>query len=175
MDASSSKTNVNEMCMGRPSDETLEREDDDRNIKHMVVPSDFENLEGKSDPSFHTLEDWLQHEAERFRPIHITLSESSAALTVRADVPGVKEEDLRIKVEPDRVMITRKPAIAKRYWTGFSVSCPDETSRVFELPSPVTVNKVRIAVKDGVLELDLAKASAGAAPERTEGGESCAN
>jgi len=161
MDASSPKTNTNEMCMGRPSEETLEREDDERIARNFVAPSDFENPMSRSGPPLHMLEDWLEHEAERLRPIHISLSESSDALSVRADVPGVKEEDLRIKVEPDRVMITRKPAITKGSWTGFSVSCPDETSRVIELPSPVTVTKVRIAVKDGVLELDLAKAELG--------------
>jgi HSP20 family molecular chaperone IbpA len=161
MDESSTKTNVREMFMGRPSDETLDREDDDRKVRNFVVPADFENPESKSGPTLHMMEDWLEHEAERLRPIHISLSESSTALAVRADVPGVKEDELRIKVQPDRVMITRKPAITKRSGIDFSVSCPTETSRVIELPSPVTVNKVRIAVKDGVLELDLAKAESG--------------
>jgi len=161
MDESSTKTNVNEMFMGRPSDETFDREDDDRKVRNFVVPADFENRGGKSGPTLHMMEDWLEHEAERLRPIHISLSESSTALTVRADVPGVKEDELRIKVQPDRVMITRKPATTKGSGIGFSVSCPNETSRVIELPSPVTVNKVRIAVKDGVLELDLAKAEPG--------------
>ena len=157
MDESSSKTNVNQVCMGRPSEETFEEDTDDRDIKQLVVSREFGSVESERDSSPHMLEEWLEHEAERLRPIHISLSESSVALTVRADVPGVKEEDLRIKVQPNRVMITRRPAIAKRSETGFSVSCPNETSRVIELPSPVTVNKVRIAVKDGVLELDLAK------------------
>ena len=175
MDASSKDTNSNQMNMGRPSEETLQREEDDCNLKDLVVSSEFGSPESRSGPSFHILDRLLEHEAERLRPIHISLSESSNALTVRADVPGVKEEDLRIKVQPDRVTISRKPAIARRFGTGLSVSCPDETSRVIELPSPVTVIKVRIAVKDGVLELDLEKASAGAAPQRTQGGETCAN
>ena len=157
MDESSSKTNVNEMCMGRPCEETFEEDTDDRDIKQLVVSREFGRAESERHSSPHLLEEWLEHEAERLRPIHISLSESSAALTIRADVPGVKKEDLRIKVQPSRVMITRRPAIAKRSGTGFSVSCPNETTRVIELPSPVTVNKVRIAVKDGVLELDLAK------------------
>jgi HSP20 family protein len=163
MDTSNPKMTSSGMCMGRPSEETL-AEDDDRIAKHMVVPGDFEGTESKSG---HILEDWLEHEAERLRPIHISLSESSDALTVRADVPGVKEEDLRIKVQPGRVMITRRPAVTRRATTSYSVSCPDEASRVIELPDPVTVNKVRIAVKDGVLELDLAKAEP-AEQERSE-------
>jgi HSP20 family molecular chaperone IbpA len=165
MEASAEKTTPSEMGMGRPSDETLAEEDDEPDIKNRIIPHDFESPENKSGPSVHMLEDWLEHEAERLRPIHISLSESSDALAVRADVPGVKEADLRIRVQPDRVMITRKPAIGKRFGTGLSVSCPGEKSRVIELPSPVTVNKVRIAVKDEVLELDLAKVE----PAKQEG------
>jgi len=157
MDESPSKANMNEMCMGRPSEESFEEDTDDRDIKQLVVSREFGSVEGEREFSSHMLEEWLEHEAERLRPIHISLSESSAALTVRADVPGVKKEDLRIKVQPNRVMITRRPAIPKRSGTGFSVSRPNETSRVIELQSPVTVNKVRIAVKDGALELELAK------------------
>jgi HSP20 family protein len=158
MDESPSKANMNEMCMGRPSEESFEEDTDDRDIKQLVVSREFGSVESERESSSHMLEEWLEHEAERLRPIHISLSESSAALTVRADVPGVKKEDLRIKVQPNRVMITRRPAIPKRSGAGFSVSRPNETSRVIELQSPVTVNKVRIAVKDGVLELELAKA-----------------
>jgi len=165
MDRPPQKTS--ELSMGRPSDEMLAEQIDELNLKDLVVSSEFGRPENRGIPSFHILENWVQRETERLRSIRISLSESSEALIVRADVPGVKEEDLRIKVQPNRVMITRRPAIAKRSGTGFSVSCSNETTRVIELPSPVTVNKVRIAVKDGVLELDLAKVE----PAKQQGNE----
>ena len=164
MEASTAKTTPSEMGMGRPSEETIAEDDDERYIKCRIAP-DCENRE--KGPSIHILEDWLKHEADLLRPIHITLSETSDALSIRADVLGVKEEDLRIKLEPARVMITRRPAMSSRFGAKYSASCSDEMTRVIDLPNAVTVNKIRITVRDGVLELDLAKAE----PARHEGTE----
>ena len=165
MEASAEKTTPSEMGMGRPSDETIAENDDERDIKRRVAPDDFENRE--KGPSIHILEGWLKHEADLLRPIHIILSESSDSLNIRADVPGVKQEDLKIKLEPARVMITRRPATKRRSGTIDSASCSDEMTRVIDLPNAVTVNKIGITVRDGVLELDLAKAE----PAKHEGTE----
>ena len=165
MEASAEKTTPSEMGMGRPSDEIIAEEDDERDTKSRIAPDDFENH--KKGSSVHILEDWFKHEADLLRPIHIILSESSDALSIRADVPGVKEEDLRIKLEPARVMITRRPAMSSRFGAKYSASCSDEMTRVIDLPNAVTVNKIRITVRDGVLELDLAKAE----PAKHEGTE----
>jgi len=165
MDASSPKTNVNETCMGRSSEETLEENTDDRDIKELVVSREFGSPESQRGSSSHVLENWIEHQAERLRPIHITLSESSDALTVRADVPGVNEENLKINVEPARVVITRRPAAMKGARTIYSAPCSGEGTHVIDLPNPVTVNKVRMGTHDGVLELDLVKAE----PAKQEG------
>jgi HSP20 family molecular chaperone IbpA len=154
MDASSRDPIPGAICMGRPSDESLEEEDDNRNIKDLVVSSEFGSPVKMAGPSSHVIENWLEHEAERLLPIHISLSESADALTIRADVTGIKAEDLKIKMEPSRVMITRRRARARM---TDSANCADPGIRVIDLPNPVIVNKVRIAVRDGVLELDLAK------------------
>jgi HSP20 family molecular chaperone IbpA len=157
MDASSNENLPSEISMGRPSDESIEEEGDVRKFKDLIVSKESGNAQNRMGQSFQIVENWLEHESERLRPIHITLSESSDALSVRADVPGVKGEDLKIKVEPARVMITRRPA-TKRVRTIYSASCSDEGIQVIDLPNPVIVDKVRIAIRDGVLELDLAKA-----------------
>jgi HSP20 family molecular chaperone IbpA len=156
MEASAEKRTPSEMGMGRPSDETIAEEDDECEIKRRIAFDDFKNRE--NDFSIHILEDWLKHEADLLRPVHIILSDSSEALSIRADVPGVKKDDLKIKQEPARVMITRRPAMNRRSGAKYSASCSDEVIRVIDLPNAVTVNKIRIAVRDGVLELDLAKA-----------------
>ena len=73
-------------------------------------------------------------------------------------MPGVAEGELKIKEEPARVMITRRPEMKSRSETIYSRSSPDEAMRVIDLPNAVTVNKIRITVRNGVLELDLTKA-----------------
>ncbi len=165
MEASAAKTAPSEMGMGRPSEETIAENDDERDIMSRIVPDDFKNCE--KGPPIHILEDWLKHEADLLQPIHIILSESSDALSIRADVPGVKEEDLRIKLEPARVMITRQPAMSSRFGAKYSTNCSDEMTRVIDLPNAVTVNKIRITVRDGALELDLEKVE----PTKHEGTE----
>ena len=62
MEASAAKTTPNQMGMGRPSDETLAEDDDERCIRSRIVPDDFGSFE--KGPSIRILEDWLKHEAE---------------------------------------------------------------------------------------------------------------
>ena len=158
MDTSEKTTPSGEMSMGRPSDEVTLEEDDEREANNLIRPNDFEEHGSEHELLRNAVDSWLEHEAELVRPIHITMSDSSDALTIRADVPGVKEEDLNIKVEPSRVKISRRPISKIGIRTLYSASHSDTATRVIDLPEAVTVNKVRIAVRDGVLELDLAKA-----------------
>ena len=151
MDASTAKTTPSVMGMGRPSDETIGETEDESNLKNLVAPSDFGTLKRNRGRSGHILENWLEDEVEFLHPLHVSLSESSSALIIRADVPGIKEKDLKINVEPNRVTITKTPATKKRSRTIYSASYSDETIRVIDLPDAVTVNKVTIAMRDGVL------------------------
>jgi HSP20 family molecular chaperone IbpA len=79
------------------------------------------------------LADWFQAEVEFVHPVHIEVSESSEALTVRAEVPGFKKNELQINAEPRRVTIAanekrketpraRKPSIPKLARTRFYAS-----------------------------------------------------
>ncbi|MGO9318027.1 MAG: Hsp20 family protein [Terracidiphilus sp.] len=107
------------------------------------------------------LDNWLQAEMEFLHPLHIEVSESPEAVTVRADVPGFKEKDLKINVEPHRVTITGKREARNESKTGKTIyheTCSDQIRRVVDLPAAVVVKKAKSRVKDGVLELDLPKA-----------------
>lgn len=109
----------------------------------------------------HELTDWLEAEMEFLHPAYIEVSESPRTLIVRADVPGFKEKDLEIEVEPRRVTIAGKrvtrsgPHTHKRIYSEVS---SDVILRVIDLPATVDAAKVKTTVKDGVLELDLSKA-----------------
>jgi HSP20 family molecular chaperone IbpA len=128
----------------------------------------FEIYEGNERPFGVDVADWLQAEAEFLHPLHIAVDESPDAVTVRADVPGFKEEDLKTKVEPRRVTIagkreTKKESSSKK--TIYCETCADRILRVVDLPAAVDTKNAKIAVKDGVLELDLPKAE----PEKPDG------
>ena len=111
---------------------------------------------------------WCQAEAEFLHPLHIAVAESPEAVTVRADVPGFKEEDIKIKVEPRRVTITGKRETKKGFSNKkivYSEACADQILRLVDLPAAVETKNAKTTVKDGVLELNLPKAE----PEKHDG------
>jgi len=76
-------------------------------------------------------------------------------------VQGFKEKDLEIEVEPRRVTIAGKRVTLRGTHTHkgiYSEVSADVILRVVDLPATVDAAKVKIAVKDSVLELDLSKA-----------------
>lgn len=138
------------------------------NLYDKIASRAFEMFEGNGRLFGCDVADWYQAEAEFLHPLHIAVAESPEAVTVRADVPGFKEEDLKIKVEPRRVTITGKRETKKESSdkkTIYSETCADQILRVVDLPAAVDAKKAKTTVKDGVLEMDLPKAE----PEKHDG------
>ncbi|MGB8030470.1 MAG: Hsp20 family protein [Terracidiphilus sp.] len=130
-------------------------------IYGKIASRAFEIYEGNGQLLGLDVADWLQAEAEFLHPLHIAVAESPEAVTIRADVPGFKEGDLKIKVEPRRVTITgnretKKESSDKK--TIYCETCADQIMRVVDLPAAVDTKNAKTTVKDGVLELDLARA-----------------
>jgi len=130
-------------------------------IYDMIARRAFEIYEGNERLFGLDVADWLQAEAEFLHPLHIAVAESPEAVTVRADVPGFKEDNLQIKVEPRRVTITGKRETKKESCNKkivYCETCADQILRVVDLPAAVDTKNAKTTVKDGVLELDLQKA-----------------
>jgi HSP20 family molecular chaperone IbpA len=142
--------------------------DDLQHLYDRIASRAFEIFEDNGSQDGRDLADWLQAEAEFVHPLHIGVTESPDTLTVRADVPGFKQEDLNIEVEPARVTISGSRETTKDSKDGKAVyteTCSNQILRVVDLPAKVDVQSVKTTVKDGVLELDLKKAS----PDKTDG------
>lgn len=142
--------------------------DDVNNLYDRIASRAFEIFEGNGRLFGLDVADWYQAEAEFLHPLHIAVAESPEAVTVRADVPGFKEENLQIKVEPRRVTITGKRETKRESSdkkTIYSETCADQILRVVDLPAAVDTKNAITTVKDGLLELDLPKAE----PEKQDG------
>jgi HSP20 family protein len=140
-----------------------------QNLYNRTACRAFEIFNGNGRLNGRDLADWFQAEAEFAHPMHIRVSETPEALTVRAEVPGFKTNELEINVEPSRVTITgtrETKQESKTKQTVYSEICSDQILRVVDLPAAVTPEKVKATLKDGVLELDMPKA-APAAPAKT--------
>ena len=137
---------------------------DMHNLHDNIARRAFEIFASNGRHIGHDLTDWLQAELEFLHPAYIEVSESPKALTVRADVPGFKEKDLDIEAKPRRVTIVGKRVTENESHTHkriYSETSSDMILRVIDLPTAVDTAKVKTAVKDGVLELDLPKAEPG--------------
>lgn len=107
------------------------------------------------------LEHWLNAEKETLHPVALELMETVDALTLRAEVPGFRGEDLKLSVEPRRLAIsgkreTREEKESRR--TIYQERLSDQICRSLELPIEIDPSQTKVAIQDGVLEISMPKA-----------------
>jgi HSP20 family protein len=107
--------------------------------------------------------------AGRYFLPEVDIYESSEALHVRADMPGVKDNEVEVILEngiltlEGKVVVDTYQGLSPLY-TEYNVG---NYFRQFELNEMLDESKVSAKMKDGVLELELPKAEA-AKPRRIE-------
>lgn len=121
----------------------------------------FELFDGRGRLHGHDLEDWFRAEAELFRPISVEVDESNDELIVRADVPGFRDKDIEVRVEPRRLIISGKwdqVRDEKKRKTIYSEKRSNEVFRALDLSEEIDPDKVRAKLEHGMLEISLPKA-----------------
>jgi HSP20 family protein len=112
------------------------------------------------------LEDWFRAEAELLRRLPVEITEEGNNLIVRAEVPGFKAEEIKISVEPERLVISGKAeqqAAKKEEQTVYSEWRAQQFCRAIELPGKVDTTQVTATLKDGILQLAMPRVAAQAA------------
>jgi HSP20 family molecular chaperone IbpA len=98
-----------------------------------------------------------------------TVIDAGDAFVFRVDVPGVREEDLRVDVQEQTLTLAARRELKKR--EGYSAQRTErgafEWRRSFTLPAKIDTERTVANVVDGVLELRLAKAP-GQQPRRIQ-------
>lgn len=99
--------------------------------------------------------------------IKMDVSEDDNAYYVKAEVPGVKKEDIHAALEDNRVSITAEVKKEKEEKKGETVLRSERyygmQSRSFTLMHDVDQGKAEAKYQDGILELTLPKKSNGGA------------
>jgi HSP20 family protein len=99
------------------------------------------------------------YEAEHRR--RMDMSETDQAYQVKADIPGVKKEDIKISVEGNKVSISAEVKEEKEEKQAGNVVRSEryfgQQYRSFLLPQEVDDAKVEAKYQDGVLSLTLPK------------------
>jgi|SRR5512134_3196905 HSP20 family protein len=97
----------------------------------------------------------------------IDVSEDDKAFSVKADIPGVKKEDIQVDVDEDHVSVRAEARKEKEEKKGEKVVYSERSygmvSRSFSLPAAVDAKGAKAEYKDGVLSLTLPKKSNGSA------------
>ena len=93
--------------------------------------------------------------------IKIDLTENDTTYTVRAEIPGMKKEDVKVQVDGNRVSISAETKQEKEEKEGERVICRElyqgSSYRSFTLGSDVDESKAQAKFENGVLELTLPK------------------
>ena len=109
------------------------------------------------------------HELPTEPTIRIDVTEAEKAYTVKAEIPGVKKEDISVEVDGSQVSISVEVKREKEEKKGETVVHSERfygrQFRTFTLASEIDRKKVEAKYADGVLELMLPK-SGGLTAER---------
>jgi HSP20 family protein len=120
----------------------------------------YELFEGRGRQHGHDLEDWFHAETELLGPMPLEISATDDELIVRADLPGFREKDIEVRVEPHRLVISGKREQVheqQKRKTIYSDRKSDEVFRVVGLSAEIDPNKVKASLQDGTLEVELPK------------------
>ena len=103
--------------------------------------------------------------AETELKMKLDVKEDEKSYTVRADIPGVKKEDIHVDIEGAHVSVraeAKQEKEQKDEKTLYSERSYGMVSRSFMLPAEVDSQAAKAEYKDGVLNLTLPKKSNGA-------------
>jgi HSP20 family protein len=112
------------------------------------------------DPLRQLLSGHLQHQALTTFVPHFEVRETNDAYIFKADMPGVKDQDLDINIAQNRLTVTGKREMEQRdendRYYAFERAYGSFT-RTFTLPADIDDQHVEADLKDGVLSLRVPK------------------
>jgi HSP20 family protein len=101
----------------------------------------------------------------------VDVSESDKEYTIRAEIPGVRKDDINITIDADQVAISAEVKDEKEVQEGERVVRSErhygKVYRAFQLGQPVEEEGASAKYNDGILELTLPKKAAQSAKRIT--------
>ena len=116
----------------------------------------YELFETRGRVPGHDWEDWFRAETELLKPVTVDITEEDGIVSIRAEVPGFKSDELEISLEPERLTIQgmhQSETEEMEEKTYVSESRSRQIFRTLQLPVSVVPEKAEAALKEGVLEI----------------------
>jgi HSP20 family protein len=135
--------------------ETLEWET--QQIGLAIAHRAYEIFEARNGEHGHDWEDWFQAESEMLRPVSIAMSESANRISVRVNIPGFSENELKIGIEPKGITIVGRRDSKPTQGGEERTATPNQVLRCISLTSEIDTAGAVIELESGVLRLELPK------------------
>jgi len=123
----------------------------------------YELFEARGREHGHDWEDWFRAESELLRPVSISTSESADQFTVRTNVLGFGENELRVSIEPRRIKILGRKEMSATKTEGGKVEdidrYPDRILQCIDLATDVIPESSVVELQAGLLKIELPKAT----------------
>jgi HSP20 family molecular chaperone IbpA len=133
-------------------------------VQLAIASRAYELFETRAREHGHDWEDWFQAESELLRPVLVSTAESESRISVRANVFGFEESEIRVSIEPRLITILGKKEASTAETEGGKVEYidwyPDRILQFIELESDVVPERSMVDLQSGVLKFELPKAAA---------------
>lgn len=131
-----------------------------KQLQEAIARRAYDLFESRGYEHGRDFEDWLRAETEILRPVPIKISEAEDKLTLQAEMPGFKPEEIELSAEPRRLIIVGTPSQSAQQETENVFSreiLAEDVIRSIDLPVEINPGKVRATFDDGTLNIALPK------------------
>ncbi|MBZ5547877.1 MAG: DUF2934 domain-containing protein [Acidobacteriia bacterium] len=132
-------------------------------VQLAIAHRAHELFETRGSQHGHDWDDWFRAESELLRPVSVSMAESNDRISVRADVVGFDETELKVSIEPHRITI-----LGQKKTSGMKAesrtmertgSDPDQILEVVDLAAEVAPERAVVELQGGVLKFELPTAA----------------
>ena len=132
-------------------------------VQLAIARRAYELFESRGCERGHDWEDWFRAESELLRPVSSTMTESGDRISVRANVFGFEENELRVSIEPRCITILGKKDVIVTESEGGKLEYidwnPEQIRKRIELATEVVPESSVVKLQAGVLKFELPTAA----------------
>jgi len=131
-------------------------------VQLAIASRAFELFETRGFEHGHDWEDWFRAESELLRPVSVSIWESEDRISVRVNVLGFDENELKVSLEPRRITILGKKGMSATETEGGKIEyidwVPDQILQFIDLTMDVIPEGSVVELQAGLLKFELPKA-----------------
>ena len=131
-------------------------------VQLAITRRAYELFQARGCEHGHDWEDWFRAESELLRPVSVSMSESDDRISVRANVFGFEENEIKVSIEPrcitilgtKQASVTESPGGKVEYIDWY----PEQILKLIDLATDVSPEGAVVELQSGLLKIELPKA-----------------